>query len=215
MELGSTKQRGPVRTSGSALALAIHCALVHAGFEPARHAASGWGFAWASRELPYAPPANWQSSTGYEWTVAYRHARKAFPITVVVSLHPKSGRVLVHASDGDDPENAPKNVCMLGLQLDKYIKLEDSELRAATSWASVLSNAEALVGSLTDHIVRPTLAHAETNVEHGGTWEQPSHVATSGVTLVAVGVCAVAVACILAACASSLAPSSPAHTSAL
>mmetsp|Transcript_27634 Transcript_27634/g.70399 ORF Transcript_27634/g.70399 Transcript_27634/m.70399 type:complete len:240 (-) Transcript_27634:877-1596(-) len=151
---------------GAGLALALHCVMIREGFsvEESDTAAAGKRV----RHSSYSPPAAWQMEGPNEWNFVYSHPGKANRFKLTVSLHEKSGRTFVHASEAGNPNN----IQILGLQLDKYIP--DASLLRKTDWSDILHNEDALNEFMTKYVVGPLLDNAEDVPPLAATLSRPS-----------------------------------------
>mmetsp|Transcript_13595 Transcript_13595/g.29099 ORF Transcript_13595/g.29099 Transcript_13595/m.29099 type:complete len:233 (+) Transcript_13595:252-950(+) len=137
---------------GAALALACHAIMIRSGFNVVDE-----GQGTFSRRSSYQPNADWQSNGPSEWQFHYNKDGKANKFTMIVSLHNKSGRVLVHVSE----ENNASNAQVLGLQLGNYITVDAQQLKNSRDWEAVVSSETVLVDYMQQYICFPLLQQAE------------------------------------------------------
>ncbi|GLC40295.1 hypothetical protein PLESTB_001806400 [Pleodorina starrii] len=112
---------------GPALALALHCLMVEAGFVLAPEGGQGGS---SDPEARFVPQKDWNGMFLDQWVFTYTKPGKARKFTMHCSLQARTKRMFVHSCE----ENNYANVCVLGLQLDNYVP-HPAALRS-NNWAA-------------------------------------------------------------------------------
>lgn len=90
------------------LALAVHCLLVEAGFQPDAH---------RHRPQPcYPPPPSWQGQAAHEWGVTYIRPGCCNRFQLRVASQHATAKLLVHVTEVGNKEN----IQLLGLYVPNY-----------------------------------------------------------------------------------------------